>query len=445
MKGVTLHLGDALSVLKTLPSGIAHTCVTSPPYYGLRDYKVDGQIGLEETPGEFIAKLVEVFREVRRVLRDDGTCWVNMGDSYAGSWGAQSRGSTSSEASSRLQGASMLSARQILSHPLGTTGTGSLKNTPGLKNKDLMGIPWRVALALQADGWYLRSDVIWSKPNSMPESVTDRPSKSHEYLFLLAKSERYFYDAEAIKEPSGGWKESRFEDGKNAAVHPNTGKARRSGNKVRKPASARGVPVNTDGSTNGAVAGSVPWEGSTRNKRTVWTIPVSSYAEAHFATFPEALARPCILAGTSEKGCCPKCGAPWWRVTESTESFESGSGKSGNRPIGKQDLSASDTNSTPDIRMGPVISTRAVGWHPGCACGESPVPCTVLEPFAGSGTTLAVAIKHGRHAIGIELNPDYKPLIMKRLKEARKDRDAFECVGTLFCPVREPTLFATAE
>ncbi len=264
-------VGDVCKRLAELPDESFQCVVTSPPYFGLRDYGVAGQIGLEKTPQEFVAKLVDVFREVRRVLRSDGTCWLNLGDSYAGSWGAQSRGNTTGEAKSRLSGSSMLSARQIEAHPLGATSTGSLKNTPGLKKKDLMGIPWRLAFALQDDGWWLRQDIIWSKPNPMPESVNDRCTKAHEYLFLLSRSEHYYYDADAIREPSvKGAAGSRFHDG-NTAVH----QLGRSSENERE-------------------------ERDTRNKRSVWTVSTQGYEEAHFATFPPKLIEPCILAGSRE-------------------------------------------------------------------------------------------------------------------------------------------------
>lgn len=191
-----IHIGDCLSVLPTLPAGVARTCVTSPPYFGLRDYGVDGQIGLEATPREFVDALVAVFREVRRVLADDGTLWLNLGDSYAGSWGAQSR----EQAGKHAPCVSQLSANKVRAAHRRTTGTGAIPVGSGLKPKDLMGIPWRVAFALQEDGWYLRQDIIWSKPNPMPESVTDRCTKAHEYLFLLSKSPHYYFDAEAIAE-----------------------------------------------------------------------------------------------------------------------------------------------------------------------------------------------------------------------------------------------------
>jgi DNA modification methylase len=214
--------------------------VTSPPYWGLRDYGEDGQIGLEHTPDEYVTRLVEVFREVRRVLRDDGTLWLNLGDSYAGSGAG---GGTSGDLAHHMTNIAM-------------SNRPTTNKLHGIKSKDLVGIPWRVAFALQADGWYLRSDIIWAKPNPMPESVTDRPTKSHEYVFLLSKSARYYYDADAIREGDT---------------------ARASGNKTR-----------------------VIADGSGRNARSVWTITTKPYAEAHFATFPPELPERCIKAGSQE-------------------------------------------------------------------------------------------------------------------------------------------------
>jgi DNA modification methylase len=299
---MSVHIlcGDVRDRLKELPDESVHCVVTSPPYFGLRDYGVDGQIGLEDTPGAFVEVMVAVFAEVRRVLRKDGTLWLNLGDSYAGSWGAQSRGNANGEASSTLQGASMLSARQIIAHPKGTL-TGSLKNTPGLKPKDLMGMPWRVAFALQAAGWWLRQDIIWSKPNPMPESIKDRCTKAHEYLFLLSKSERYHYDAEAIREESDwdagntkmpdGWDTSA---GGHGSFHRN---GREKGRRVRGVPPRHAQYASSDQSGLDAIG-----RGDGRNKRSVWTVATEPFPEAHFATFPPSLIKPCILAG------CPKGG-----------------------------------------------------------------------------------------------------------------------------------------
>lgn len=332
---VRILTGDCRDVLKTLPDESVHCVVTSPPYFGLRDYGVPGQIGLESSPAEFIEEMVAVFSDVRRVLRSDGTLWLNLGDSYAndGKWGGHTGGKH---------------VKALHCSPIGRN-----KRYTGLKPKDLCGIPWRVALALQADGWWLRQDIIWNKPNPMPESIRDRCTKAHEYIFLLSKSDRYYYDADAIAEPvtgstierisQPGLAEQRGSDRVPGKTN-GTMKAvvKRSGNKERKPASARGVPIDTGGKSAGAVAGSVPRQGTTRNKRSVWTVTTQPFSEAHFATFPPALVEPCILAG------CPKGGV-------------------------------------------------------------------VLDPFGGAGTTGLVADRLQRNAILIELNPDYAAIARRRL------------------------------
>lgn len=263
-------VGDVLTGLAQLPDGCVQTCVTSPPYYGLRDYGMAGQIGLEKSPDEFIARLVAVFREVRRVLRDDGTLWLNIGDSYAGG-GTIGRNDTTPEALARRAGR------------YGTgTGTGSAvgshgqrKAVSGLKPKDLIGIPWMLAFALRADGWFLRQDIIWHKPNPMPESVTDRCTKAHEYVFLLSKSARYFYDFDAMQEPVCA---STVERLSQPTLATQVGSAR--------------VPGKTNGNMK-AVG-----QSDTRNRRSVWTVSTQPFREAHFATFPEELVEPCILAGS---------------------------------------------------------------------------------------------------------------------------------------------------
>ncbi|WP_152051767.1 DNA-methyltransferase [Tautonia marina] len=334
---ITILTGCCLSLLATLPDQSVHTCVTSPPYWGLRDYGITGQFGLEQTPAEFIQHMVRVFRDVRRVLRDNGTLWLNIGDSYAGhSGGNQGKNGWRSDRT--------------------FTARVADKFGSGLKPKDLVGIPWRLAFALQDDGWFLRSDIIWSKPNPMPESVTDRPTKSHEYLFLLTKSERYYYDREAIAEPCrwnpgdtkmpDGWDTGPGAHGRYHRAGREQGvRIKRSGNKERKSGSARGCPEGTGAN----VCGSVPWEGTTRNKRSVWTVATKPFSDAHFATYPPELIEPCVLAG-------------------------------------------------------------------------SPIGGTVLDPFFGAGTTGLVADRHGRHCIGIELNPDYVQIAERRL---RKDAGMF--------------------
>ena len=289
---------DVLAGLAQLDDESVHCVVTSPPYWGLRDYGVDGQIGLEATPAEFVARMVDVFREVRRVLRMDGTCWVNLGDSYAGSWGAQSRGD---EYPGGLEGTSPLQARSISASVRDQSGTGSLKRTPGLKSKDLIGAPWRVAFALQDDGWWLRQDIIWHKPNPMPESIQDRCTKAHEYIFLLTKSERYAYDAEAIRELSET-DDMRRPYGSAGVIDPRGREAQGNGKlrKIKVPGGwdrgegAHGT-IHRDGRTSAEYQDAEVKLG--RNKRSVWTIATAPFAEAHFATFPPELPEICIKAG----------------------------------------------------------------------------------------------------------------------------------------------------
>jgi hypothetical protein len=264
-----------------------------------------------------------------------------------------------------------------------------------LKPKDLIGIPWMVAFALRADGWWLRSDIIWAKPNPMPESVTDRPTKSHEYIFLLTKSAKYFYDSEAIKEPS---------------VCPND---------LRAPKGSEGA-WQMDGRPADNNKGRIREGNATRNKRDVWTVTTKPYREAHFATFPPDLIEPCILAGTSEKGECPKCGKAWKRVVDK-------------KKIPRNELPEDDPRYRPNryqdnkyanelregFECGMYSESTTIGWMAQCQCVQVPVPQTVLDPFSGSGTTGAVAIKHGRNYIGCELNPSYIEMTNRRLAKVQ--------------------------
>jgi DNA modification methylase len=285
---VTILKGDCREVLRTLPDDSVHCVVTSPPYWGLRDYGIADQIGLELSPEAFVAEMVGVFREVRRALRKDGTCWLNLGDSYMGG----GRGGGAEDCKQR-------------------TNVGSLDAAPnqrvaGYKQKDLVGAPWMVAFALRADGWYLRQDIIWSKPNPMPESVRDRCTKAHEYLFLLSKSERYHYDQDAIAEAAAysglanqdesGFKDPRRFNGKHQEGYNSSGAIRsKDMDGGARPPTSRPHSLSAFEAANGR-------EYATRNKRSVWEIPTAPYSEAHFATFPPALIEPCILAG------CPKGG-----------------------------------------------------------------------------------------------------------------------------------------
>jgi DNA modification methylase len=273
--------GDALTELQKLPSASADCCITSPPYYGLRDYGVDGQIGLEATPEAYVAAQVAVFGEVKRVLKDEGTLWLNLGDSYAGSWGNSGHRPEIDGTPSHQ--------REKKTEYLARGGWDQRREVPpnqkvaGCKPKDLIGIPWMVAFALRADGWYLRQDIIWAKPAPMPESVRDRCTRSHEYIFLLAKSQKYYYDCEAIAEPLAC-----------------PGEANR-----KTPARFGGADKYTEAKKQSRLHSGNEYTGTSngkRNKRDVWTIPTKPYKEAHFATFPEALVEPCILAGCPEGG-----------------------------------------------------------------------------------------------------------------------------------------------
>jgi DNA modification methylase len=268
---ITILNGDVLEHLQGLSEQSVHCCVTSPPYWGLRDYGIDGQIGLEETPEQYVDKLVMVFREIRRVLRDDGTVWLNLGDSY---WG--SGGSAGHTPETKNLG------RKTFEYGAYPTANHTSTKREDLKPKDLVGIPWRVAFALQADGWYLRSDIIWSKPNPMPESVMDRPTKAHEYVFLLSKKAKYYYDADAVREPHKTFEQESKRSNFNDVVHYDE----KAPDQVGK--SRTGRSRNEDFNPNG------------RNRRTVWEIATQPTPEAHFATFPEALVEPCIKAGSKQ-------------------------------------------------------------------------------------------------------------------------------------------------
>jgi DNA modification methylase len=335
---VTILNGDCRDVLKTLPDESVHCCITSPPYWGLRDYgNGDAGIGLERTLDEHMAALVQVFGEVRRVLRADGTMWVNYGDAYAndGKWGGETGG------------------KQAYLDDDTRKRNGREKRVTGLKPKDLMGLPWRLAFALQADGWWLRQDIIWHKPNPMPESVTDRCTKAHEYIFLLSKSERYYFDADAIAEDASPNTHARtgkikMPDGWDTGAGGH-GSFHRDGREKGKTREKPPGVTPKSASNDSDVRAKESWHASTtevldkRNKRSVWTVPSSPFPDAHFATFPPDLIEPMILAG------CPKGG-------------------------------------------------------------------TVLDPFGGAGTTGLVADRLGRNAILIELNPEYATMAERRIR-----------------------------
>ena len=269
MDNLSVLIGDCREQMRTLADGSVQTCVTSPPYFGLRDYGHDGQLGLEPTPDEFVAAMVEVFREVHRVLTDDGTLWLNLGDSYNN----YRPGNYSDNRAHAFGGERTDEKKRGMPDSPASSKRGT--KLPGLKEKDLIGIPWRVAFALQADGWYLRQDIIWHKPNPMPESVRDRCTKAHEYIFMMSKSPKYHFDAEAVKEPVAESTTARLAQ---PTLHKQAGSSR--------------VPGKTNGNMK-AVG-----NGETRNRRSVWTVTTKPFKGAHFATFPPDLIEPCILAGS---------------------------------------------------------------------------------------------------------------------------------------------------
>jgi len=397
--------GDCIKGMKTLPDGCIHTCITSPPYWGLRDYGHDDQSGAEKTPDEFVMNMVEVFREVPRVLRDDGTVWLNLGDSY---WSNTLSRKDPVESMWGNRPASDLSdGRDNIPKVNKRGGLGAAPE--GIKPKDLVGIPWRVAFALQADGWYLRQDIIWHKPNPMPEAVMDRCTKAHEYIFLLAKSQKYYYDHEAIKEKSVTVV--------NRKTKPTTEyKCGKTPDEVTGTKTPRGGKALAYAYPNG-----IPF----KNKRSVWTVTTKPFRGAHFATFPKDLIEPCVLASTSAHGCCSKCGAPWARDVEVGISDYEKYGKLQGTDFGRNDSVPLDRMSGRQTRKpnGTVPSLKAAprtlkGWIPACKCeGASVVPCTVFDPFTGSGTTCVVALNHNRRFVGTELNPDYIKIATDRIAD----------------------------
>jgi DNA modification methylase len=410
---IDIKIGDCREVLKTLPAKHFQTCITSPPYYGLRDYgtatwvggsencshigdtlgnnrnfideggrgsnkdslstgdcikcgakRVDSQIGLEETPEQFVESLVNVFREIKRVLKDDGTLWLNLGDSY-------SSGGRTTTTNQSVRG----------DKDYGVTRPPPVE---GIKPKDLFGIPWRVAFALQADGWYLRQDIIWNKPNPMPESVQDRCTKSHEYIFLLSKSPHYYFDNVAIKEETTTFDNS---------------------NRDRDTTKLNNTPGRTK------MAGLKTNQYETRNKRSVWTVNTKPYKEAHFAVFPTDLIEPCVLAGSSAK-ICSGCGKSYRREMVTTDVPDRIVREHMVGVIPKRDK-PSRMNSKDMLSL----TKEDNGFVKQCECDtDKTEQDRIIDPFGGSGTTALVADRHNRDATVIELNEAYIEIAKKRLE-----------------------------
>lgn len=421
-----IYQGHVLETLRQLPDNSVHTCVTSPPYFGLRQYSTDpqvwdadpncqhewvgfkkrgitggkksekvqikgsenfqivddsqqatcslcgawrGELGAEPTPEMYVKHMVEVFREVRRAMHSSATLWLNIGDSYAANRSYQVGSTKGGKKHSPAQG--------------GQTGN---RVPNGMKPKDLMGIPWMLAFALRADGWHLRSEIIWWKPNQMPFSGKDRPTRDFEHIFLLSKSGRYYFDGEAVAEPKAI---STIKD-----KRTNSNGHRRN----------RGFPgAQSNGGTN--LGGS----SVKRNIRCVWKINTRSYKGAHFAVYPPALVVPCVKSGSSEKGVCHKCAAPWVRIVKKSSKSRTFAGNG----LGVDERKANNNGGS-----GGYVSSQTLGWKPTCDCDAGyPVPATVLDPFHGSGTTSVVALNHGRNAIGCELNPEYVQLSIQRIQK----------------------------
>lgn len=467
--GLELHLGDALAVLRELPDESADMAVTSPPFFGLRDYgtgrweggdpacdhldtpaggartpgddfrdteaparkarqfralcgkcgatRVDEQIGLEDTPAAYVDRLVGIFREVRRVLKPHGCLLLELGDSYC----SAPRGNT--DDSSESSGLTNPQRQARVARPQGSTsqrvGRRNAKEQrslerhfDGIKAKDLMGMPWELAFALRADGWWLRQEIVWEKPNPMPESVEDRCTTAHSHVFHLAKSERYFWDDEAIREEAvaktkGNWSK-KMHDARNLVPAGKQGTYRR---EYEPPAG--------------------------RNARSVWTIPTEPSGRglcpvchaywprnapddhcgvevvSHFAAFPVALAERAMLAASSERGVCPDCGAPWLRIVEKGEpelAANTWSAEGGSQYEFEQNGHVARST------LKHVRANVTLGWEPTCGCGKEPEPAVVLDCFAGSGSTLVAARKLGRRCVGIELNEHYAEMTARRLE-----------------------------
>lgn len=464
MKQNHIYLGDCRKVMLRWPEGCVQACITSPPYWGLRDYSLDplvwdgdsecehewdidapprrnrssedikdisskeatktasasdakpsqfcqkcgswrGALGLEPTPELYTDHLVQIFREVKRLLRKDGTCWLNIADSY---WGGKGRSGYElpHEAEERR------AKGETMQHSYNVPGYMDMRPSDGrhhtIKPKDMVLIPFRLALALQADGWWLRSDIIWHKPNCMPSSVRDRPTTDFEHVFLLAKSKKYYYDQDAIREP--------YTEPLN----------RWGGDSIKEetPKHSKYLDMQKVGASSAMRAGrAIRPNAAGRNKRCVWTLPTKSFPGAHFATFPPALIEPMILAGSAKKA-CPICGAAWTRVVEKLNFGRADTKSQQQDGIHKRSGARSLATKRQAYRAMGYESPPApntLRFQPSCDCPDNDGSgrSIVLDPFAGSGTTCAVALQHGRDYIGIEQNPEYIELAEKRIEDTQ--------------------------
>lgn len=390
--------GDVFDGLATLKDESVHCVITSPPYWNLRDYGVDGQIGLENTPHEYVEKLVLVFREVRRVLRNDGTVWLVLGDSYSGK--GYTSGSQDGKGNEHGQ-------KWQMKQP-----------TPkeiGLKSKDLVCIPWRVAMALQEDGWWLRSGIPWIKRNSMPESTSDRPSCAVEYVFLLSKNDRYFYDHVAVMINHSDKSLKRYKYGLSSAQSKSDSII-----KNNKKTGVFDCDIMEDffdmrgRNRRNSDWCFESWQGlySEEDEPLSFIVNPCGSSDAHFAAFPAKLVEPCIKAGTSEKGCCPNCGSPWERIINRKKNEKRDSEKHRRKSIAR----SGRTDGKTEGPSGMMDETETIGWKPTCECNAGePIPCTVLDIFGGSGMVSKVARDLGRLSVMIELNPEYIEIMKKKL------------------------------
>jgi DNA modification methylase len=496
-------LGDVRAMLRTLPDDHFDCVVTSPPYWGLRDYDVEGQIGLEPTLGEHLAVMVDVFNEVRRVMKPSATLWLNYGDCYATSPNGRSAADTKAagnddrtfrdkpfstvgeiyspnhESGDRRGGDCKQQRNEGSNHPGRIVAIGGKRITAGeeredvdvggwgksddsirwrgggyLKPKDLCMIPNRLAIALQEAGWYVRSEIVWHKPNPMPESIKDRPGTSHEKVWLLSKQDRYFYDADAVAEPlaqSSVWRLAQDLESQTGSTRANGGQKTNGNMKAvggQKPHSKeygrKIIDGDSDLSAEGTSgAGFAPREAG-RNLRNVWTIPTASFSDAHFATFPPALAERCIKAGSSEAGACVCCGAPWRRQTETT--YDNPGNRTTNGP-----RSTDNRAQTAGFAVRLEKNVKTLGFAPTCDCPDaSPIPSRILDIFGGAGTTALVAAQLGRTTTLIELNPEYATLARARIEAAfmgkeEGSRHMVKQLGKDKAPFGADSLFAGLE